>query len=409
MARMGDPCVTATRKVLPKLRLRITGAFPHGERYPHTSGMLRACRSSPELVVSGHYGADREDRSLFELSRSSAASRLGWVIRYGLKSCSEAIAGCLCWSRRQIDAVLIPYPAIGTLLVLSLIPEKVRPPVVADIFISLADTVVGDRRLIPERSMLARFIWALEARAIRTADVAVFDTCENASWAQGRMGLVPTRLQSAPLFIDERVFGRSPYTPTSGKTKVLFVGTFVPLHGTAVVAEAIGWLRHREDIEFHIVGDGQSAQDFARAIEGCARVRWDRGWRPGSEIAELIRDADICLGIFGDTPKAGRVWPLKNYCYMAVGRALITSRAHGLPHGIPAVDGVEFVEAGNGGGRALADAIAKLAADPALRKRMARRAAAYYDEYLSNDACSRYLMQSIRKAVSQRAKDLEIP
>jgi glycosyltransferase involved in cell wall biosynthesis len=163
------------------------------------------------------------------------------------------------------------------------------------------------------------------------------------------------------------------------------------LHGVERLAQAIGLLRHRDDIEFQIVGDGQSAEAFARALASGPRVRWDRGWKSAAEIAQLIRDADICLGIFGETPKARRVWPLKNYCYMAVGRALVTSAAYGLPQGLPAVEGVEFVAAGADGGRQLADAILRLADDPVLRQRLAREAADYFEAHLDGAEALRRL------------------
>ena len=56
----------------------------------------------------------------------------------------------------------------------------------------------------------------------------------------------------------------------------------------------------------------------------CANVEWERGWQSAEALAAAIRAADICLGIFGAGDKAQRVWPLKNYSYIAVGRDLIS-------------------------------------------------------------------------------------
>ena len=46
--------------------------------------------------------------------------------------------------------------------------------------------------------------------------------------------------------------------------------------------------------------------------------------RAADSIARHIAEADVCLGIFGDTTKTGRVLPFKIYSYASVGRAIVT-------------------------------------------------------------------------------------
>jgi hypothetical protein len=44
------------------------------------------------------------------------------------------------------------------------------------------------------------------------------------------------------------------------------------------------------------------------------------------EIVDKIKRFDLCLGIFGSTNKAMRVWPYKNYLYLAAGCPVVTLR-----------------------------------------------------------------------------------
>ena len=114
-------------------------------------------------------------------------------------------------------------------------------------------------------------------------------------------------------------------------------------------------------------------------------LSWERKWQSSKVIAEEIRQADICLGIFGAGDKAQRVCPFKLYAYASIGRAVITGETLWLresaqpPH--EAFASVPVNEAA-----ALAAKIIQLADAPMLREKLAENSHQFYESHLSNQA-----------------------
>ncbi len=179
---------------------------------------------------------------------------------------------------------------------------------------------------------------------------------------------------------------------------MLFIGTFVPLQGVDVIARAMLLLRARSDISFRFIGNGQSAAQVQAllAAEGYTALAWETGWQSAQQLAAAIAEADICLGIFGAGDKAQRVWPFKNYSYMAVGRALITARTRAeAALGEQAEGAPPWTSVPAERPDLLAQAIAELADDPATRVRQARAAAAFYRAHLANAVSLAALRRSL--------------
>jgi glycosyltransferase involved in cell wall biosynthesis len=87
-------------------------------------------------------------------------------------------------------------------------------------------------------------------------------------------------------------------------------------------------------------------------------------------MADFIRPADVCLGVFGDSPKAQRVVPIKVFVALAMGKPVITGDSPAarevLTHGTDAI----LCEMANP--HALAQAILLLKGNRPLREKIAR-------------------------------------
>ncbi len=297
------------------------------------------------------------------------------------------------WQGRP-SRLYIPYPSAIVLCCLSLLPKAWRPEyVVADCFISLYDTAITDRKLAPPGSWVARILKSVESRAYRSADMIVVDTDLNASYFRETFGLVPSRVTALPLSIDESAFRPDPYLPNGDSCTVLFIGTFVPLQGVDVIAQAAAALGTRRDVRFRLIGSGQTAEAVERifAKSRPANLEWVTQWMDSEKLAEEIRSADICLGIFGTSPKTQRVWPLKNYAYMAIGRAIITGDTMQAQRMRQQTDSAPFLTVPPGDPAALASAIVELAKNPERRKVYAENARHFYERNL----CSRIALEQI--------------
>ena len=221
----------------------------------------------------------------------------------------------------------------------------------------------------------------------------VVDTDLNAGYFRETFGLVPSRVIALPLSIDESAFRPNPYLPNGDSCTVLFIGTFVPLQGVDVIAQAAAALGSRRDVRFRLIGSGQTAEAVERifAKSRPANLEWVTQWMDSEKLAEEIRGADICLGIFGTSPKTQRVWPLKNYAYMAIGRAIITGDSMQAQRMRQQTDSAPFLTVPPGDPAALASAIVELAENPERRKVYAENARHFYERNL----CSRIALEQI--------------
>jgi glycosyltransferase involved in cell wall biosynthesis len=135
--------------------------------------------------------------------------------------------------------------------------------------------------------------------------------------------------------------------------RVFFYGSYIPLQGVDVIVRAARVLESRGDaVRLTLVGSGQTLP-AARALAerlglGVSTVRFEPPV-PYDALPGLMAASDLCLGVFGATPKAGRVVPNKVFDALACARPVITADT-----------------------AAARDAIRALLRDPALRSEIAR-------------------------------------
>lgn len=301
-------------------------------------------------------------------------------------------------SLNQPRNLYIPYPAVFLLYLLSFLPARWRPDkICADAFISLYDTIVKDRKLIAPENPLARLLYAIEKRAYQNADLVLVDTKINASYLSGLFRIPVDRVMALPLSINEVIYAPSPYMPDPNGCTVLFIGTFVPLQGVDVIARAIVLLQLQQRVHCRLIGNGQTARAVASILESadCTNYTWERHWQSAANLAMEIQRSDICLGIFGDGEKSQRVWPLKNYAYMATGRTIVTADTCVAREILNDSGEDSFKTVAPGHPEELAQAIIDLANNPKQRSYYAEASRRYYERHLSNTVSLNRLLQAL--------------
>jgi glycosyltransferase involved in cell wall biosynthesis len=267
----------------------------------------------------------------------------------------------------RADAVVIGYMGhFDVHLARRLWPDV---PVVLDHLVSAADTA-HDRGVSSSR--LNRILKRLDESAIRAADVVCVDTDEHGAlvppWARERVVVVPVGAPAS--------WYHAPSPRPGRPLEVIFFGLYTPLQGAPVIGKAIHLLTDRP-IRFTMVGTGQQLEETRSAVEPNTNVTW-RDWVDADELPALVAGHDVCLGIFGTSPKAGRAVPNKVYQGAAAGTAIVTSDTPPQRRALGAA--AVFVPTGNAA--ALADALSELAYDEgrlwALREAAYRRAEAAF-------------------------------
>src|SRR5207237_8792229 len=109
-------------------------------------------------------------------------------------------------------------------------------PVVFNPLVSLADTLVSDRRRFRPGSVAARALEAIDRRAFRSADVVVADTEAHGRYLAELAGLgeVPVCFVGA----EEGLF-RPGWRPPA-RLRVPAVATIIPVQGVETLAIAVG-------------------------------------------------------------------------------------------------------------------------------------------------------------------------
>jgi glycosyltransferase involved in cell wall biosynthesis len=268
--------------------------------------------------------------------------------------------------RRTPDVVVVGY--LGHFDVHLARRRFPRSLVVLDHLISASDTA-KDRGAAG--GVLQRILVQLDARACRAADVVVVDTDEHRDVlpAAARPAAVVVPVGAPFAWHAPAPAPRPPGTPL----RVVFFGLYTPLQGASTIGAALARLAGEPGIEVHMIGSGQDLEAARRAASANPRVHWSE-WVDYDRLPALLAESDVCLGIFGTSPKALRVVPNKVYQGAAAGCVVLTSDT---PPQRRALDGAaEFVPPGDAA--ALAESLRRLAVDPErvveLRRRAWRRA-----------------------------------
>lgn len=191
-----------------------------------------------------------------------------------------------------------------------------RSTIVLDHLVGLYDTA-KDRRL---QGRVDPFLERIDRWALGSADIVVFDTEEQLD----HLGGEPPRSVVVPVGAPDAFFVDCPDHVNGEMLRVLFFGLFTPLQGAETIGEAIRRLAVESSIRFTIVGTGQDHAAAATAAAVNPNIDWI-DWIPPEQLPAVVASHDVCLGIFGTTPKALRVVPNKVYQGLAAGAVVVTS------------------------------------------------------------------------------------
>lgn len=282
----------------------------------------------------------------------SALQREGWEI----VECHTEVRGLVgkyrdLWKKYRevvgvrcpVSGVLVTFPGHYLVplawILIRLRPKgyggQARPRLLFDAFVSLYDTNVCDRGRAPLWHPRAWLWYLMDFLSCHLADEVIIDTEEHKKYFARVFRLRPERIRV--VYLEARpdlFFPQAPHSPlpTLPSFEVLFYGTYIPLHGIEHIIDAAHTLQERAPhVHFTIVGHGQTAaaaRDRAQRY-GLRNITF-RGAVPYSALPHFIRAADLCLGIFGTTPKAQRVIPHKVYDAVACGIPIVTADSPAL-------------------------------------------------------------------------------
>lgn len=294
------------------------------------------------------------------------------------------------------DLALVSYPGWFDAVLLGTVLRLRRVPVLFDVFISLSDTVVSDRRLAPEGSVMHRLTVAADRAALRRATRVLADTPDHAEFFSRLSGIGRDRIDVVELGADDGVFGPHPEVEVV-EGRVLFHGTFIGLQGVDTIIRAAKEL-DGSGITFRVVGSGQEQPTVDRLMAELAPANVELTGRvPLDEVPLQIAAAAVCLGIFGTSDKAHRVVPNKLFECLAVGRPVVTADT---PAVASVLDAGTVVTSPPGDPAALARTVAELMGDRRRREEVASAGHRLYHDRFHEQALAARLEAAVARTLS---------
>jgi glycosyltransferase involved in cell wall biosynthesis len=305
-----------------------------------------------------------------------------------------ALAAAFLRGGRDADVILVPEFRHKDVPLARWLAGRRR--LVFDPLVSRHDTLVADWELHAPDSAQARWNRGLDRAALGLADLVLCDT-----WAHGRLYEslgVPAAKLARVLVGAEDPFFSVPVAPEEGPTRILYVGGFLPLHGTLRILDAAACLERDRALppwRLEMVGAGiehDEAREHARQL-GLENVSFT-GRMPYAELPRVLAGSHVVLGAFGAGGKAGRVVPHKVYQGLAAGRAVVTGDGPGVRE--IAEPGVHLEVVPRGDGAALAATLAALLRDPERRLALARNGRERSLEIATPDRVGASLLEALR-------------
>lgn len=271
--------------------------------------------------------------------------------------------------------------------------------VVLDLFQSLYEMIVVDKALVQATSFVARLAAWAERLACHTADSVWLNTRAEIEYLAAHHGVDAAKCRRLLMGADS-VYQPRNTLPPSPVMHVVYAGQYIPVHGLLTVVEAMRLLRDEAEITFELIGDGQEYAAVRQAADaaGLANVIF-HSWMPPTELVEHLARADVCLGIFGTNPKAGRVMNYKVLEGWAMEKAVVTRQSAGITEIAEQRRHLLLIPPGDA--EALASALRLLHADPKLRHHIAVEGRQLFERLCSAASVGEQALALLREQVTR--------
>ena len=279
------------------------------------------------------------------------------------------------------DLFFVAY--MGHFLVVLMRPFTSKP-IVFDFYLSIYDVMCNDRKLYKPDSLLGKLTFWIEKRSLEKADFIIVDTNELIKSLSQIYGVDKNKFVRVPLTINEENVVKKEVRRYSERFTILYVGSYIPLHGVDVIIEAARILQERgDDSLFLMIGAGP---DYAKCRALVEKYQLNniefKGFMTLEELNYYYNAADINLGLFTLGERANSVVLNKTNDSFRVGKPHLTLATDAMREAFVDNEDIFFVQ--DIQPESLAERLMQIKQDPELLKRVGEGAYRSYDLKLSN-------------------------
>ena len=258
--------------------------------------------------------------------------------------------------QKKFDHVIVAFPGHSVVWLARLLFGR---KIIFDMFVSLYNSEIEDRKTAPSLSLKALYFWFLDRISLGLSSRILIDTAAHRDLVLRRFSVRRDAFLVVPVGSDDSVVHPVDTHPEGNKIVVHFHGTGSPLQGIGYIRDAARMLESNTTIEFHLYGI---------AGENTSNVRYLPVF-PYRDMSSVLGRADIVLGIFGTTEKAKSVIPNKVYEGLAAKKPVLTMGSPAIAELL--VDGLNVVLCKSGSAEDVAQKVTLLANDTEMRQRIA--------------------------------------
>ena len=270
-----------------------------------------------------------------------------------------------------------------------------RKPIVFDFYLSIYDMMCNDRKVYRPDSFLGKLTYWIEKRSLEKADYVIVDTNKLIESLSNMYGVSPDKFVRVPLTINEENVVKKEVERYKKEFTVLYVGSYIPLHGTEVIMEAARILQEQnEELFFLMIGQGPDhAKCKALAEKYHLKNIEFKGFMTLEELNYYYNAADINLGLFSTGERANSVVLNKTNDSFRVGKPHLTLETDAMKEAFSDNEDIFYTK--NNSPATLANRIVEIKNDKLLLEKVGENALKSYDDKLSNAKAAQIMNEKI--------------
>ena len=272
-----------------------------------------------KVLFAGNYDKEYNRTKVISVGLESLGIE---IIHFVFKKHNNKTKSELLNLSKQVDIIFLPS---FTHLDVKFVRKNITKPLIFDPLISKYLTKVFDFKQVSRYSPRAYKNYLKDKIAFKNSDIILADTEEHKKYFVEKFKITPNKIKILRIGVNCKDFFIDNSIQKEEKFTVGFYGGFIPLQGVQNILNAAKLLIDEKEIVFKLIGNGFEFEIAKNMVlkENISNVEL-LGWIDYKDLSNSINKFDVCLGIFGDTPKADIVIPNKVYHYAACKKPIIT-------------------------------------------------------------------------------------
>jgi len=231
---------------------------------------------------------------------------------------------------KQVDIIVVGFPG-HTIMPLAWVLAKLsNKKIVFDVFVSLYDSIILDRKSHSKFSLFALKYWLLDWSSCRLSDLNISEVYAYTKYFVETFGIKESKFRTVFIGSDDTILYPRERKFPNNEFLVHFHGTYLPIQGIPYIIKAANILKD-DNIRFKLIGKLETYQEAMDLVKkfNLKNVEFI-DFMPYEELAEYIAQANICLGAFGNIDRIKRTNAFKVVEALAMKRAVITANTPSL-------------------------------------------------------------------------------